>query len=122
VTGAANLIFLGLAMSGLFLWFPREWTIRHLRPIMWFRGGLAPKARDFNWHNVFGFWCALPLAIVILTALPFSYSWANRLVYRLAGSETPVPASRPSRPPDAPAASPAERWAGIDEAWRLPRR
>ena len=29
---------------------------RSVRAVTWFRGGLAGKARDFNWHNVFGFW------------------------------------------------------------------
>jgi uncharacterized iron-regulated membrane protein len=27
-----------------------------MRNVLWFRRGLPGKARDFNWHNVIGFW------------------------------------------------------------------
>ncbi|MEQ9563053.1 MAG: PepSY-associated TM helix domain-containing protein, partial [Woeseiaceae bacterium] len=37
-----------------------------------------------------GIWIAIPLAIVVASALVFSYGWANALVYRLAGEEPPV--------------------------------
>jgi uncharacterized iron-regulated membrane protein len=38
---------------------------------------------------VFGLWSLVPLFFVVLTALPMSYTWANDLLYRLAGSEPP---------------------------------
>ena len=85
ITGAANLGFLFLVVSGLYLWFPRVWTWLQFKNVLWFRRGLAPKARHFNWHNAIGFWSAVPLAIVVAGALPISYPWASNLVYRLAG-------------------------------------
>ena len=42
--------------SGFYLWFPRKWTWQHVRAVMLFSGKLRGKARDFNWHNVIGFW------------------------------------------------------------------
>ena len=48
------------------------------------------KARDFNWHHVFGIWTAVPLAVVVATATVFSYPWANDLVYRSVGEEPPI--------------------------------
>lgn len=87
ITGACNLAFLGMIVSGVFLWLPRKWSRRALAPVVWFRGGTSGKARDFNWHNVFGFWCAVPLLIIVITAAPMSYTWANDLLYRLSGSE-----------------------------------
>ena len=89
VTGACNLAFLFLIVSGFYLWMPKRWTWQHLKPVMVFRGGLAGKARDFNWHNVFGLWCALPLFFVVLGGVVISYPWAGNLAYRLAGSEPP---------------------------------
>src|SRR5688572_6356860 len=56
ITGIANLMFLFLVMSGFYLWFPRNWTRNAFRNVMTFRRGLRAKARDFNWHNVIGFW------------------------------------------------------------------
>ncbi|MFA6961220.1 MAG: PepSY-associated TM helix domain-containing protein [Opitutaceae bacterium] len=87
VTGACNLAFLFLAISGLWLWWPRAWNRRILRPSLLFTGAKG-KARDWNWHNVVGFW-SLPVLIVLTTSgAVISYRWAGNLVYRLAG-ETP---------------------------------
>src|SRR5690606_11993288 len=53
--------------------------------------GKAPsaRARDFNWHHVFGIWSALPLTVVVATASVFYYPWANDLVYKAFGEEPP---------------------------------
>ena len=93
ITGAANLGFLFLVISGLYLWFPRVWNWIQFRNVLWFRGGLSSKARDFNWHNTIGFWSCVPLAIVVAGVVPISYSWGNALVYRLAGETPPPPAA-----------------------------
>ena len=113
ITGAANLGFLFIVVSGLYLWCPRVWTRLQFRNVLWFRGGLAPKARDFNWHNVVGFWSCVPLAIVVAGALPISFPWASNLVYRLAGDAPPPPAA--SRPAEH---QPATYYShGVDASW-----
>jgi uncharacterized iron-regulated membrane protein len=121
VTGAANLVFLFIVLSGIYLWLPKSFGLRHLGPVTVFQKGLAGKARDFNWHNVFGFWSALPLAFVVASGVVMSYPWANDLVYRLAGSEPPRRAPAPSRlsPGDvrADGAKPQISLAGLDGAW-----
>jgi uncharacterized iron-regulated membrane protein len=93
VTGVANLGFLFLVISGLYLWCPRVWTRAQLRSVLWFRAGLSSKARDFNWHNTIGFWSCVPLAIIVAGIVPISFSWGNALVYRLAGETPPAPAA-----------------------------
>jgi uncharacterized iron-regulated membrane protein len=94
VTGWSNAIFLFIVASGFYLWFPRKWTWQHLRTVTLFSGKLRGKARDFNWHNVIGFWSAVPLFIVVLTAMPISFPWANALVYRAVGEEPPQQGGR----------------------------
>ena len=91
ITGAANLAFLFIVLSGMYLWLPRIWSRLQVRNVLWFRRGLQGKARDFNWHNVIGIWSAVPLAIVVAGAVPISYPWASNLVYRLVGEEPPRP-------------------------------
>jgi uncharacterized iron-regulated membrane protein len=103
ITGAANLGFLFLVLSGLYLWFPRNWAPGALRSVTLFRRGLRAKARDFNWHNVIGFWSFVPLAVVVASATVISYPWASNLVYRLAGEEPPAQ-SGPGGPPAGAAA------------------
>jgi uncharacterized iron-regulated membrane protein len=87
VTGASNLAFLGLVMSGIWLWWPRRLTWTAIRNVLWFRGGLGPKARDFNWHNTIGFWTAVPLFFVVASGVFISYRWPGLWLDRLLGSE-----------------------------------
>jgi uncharacterized iron-regulated membrane protein len=101
ITGASNLGFLFLVMSGFYLWWPRSWNLKALRSITWFRRGLPAKARDFNWHNVIGFWSAVPLFIVVLSATVISYTWASNLVYRIVGETPPAPRANPPAPASA---------------------
>jgi len=91
VTGAANLMFLFLVLSGIYLWLPEIYARAALRARVWFNASNSnANARNFNWHHVFGFWAALPLVVIISTATVFNYTWANNLVYQLAGEEPPV--------------------------------
>jgi uncharacterized iron-regulated membrane protein len=144
LTGASNLAFLFIVLSGMYLWLPKIWNWIQFKNVMWFRGGLSPKARDFNWHNVIGIWTAIPLAVVVAGAVPISYPWASNLVYRIVGEEPPAPQRPPAgaaqnrAPGGAPGAAAAagrgsggpdrgeraERaeatftTAGVDAAWR----
>ncbi len=89
ITGACNLIFLFLVISGPYLWWPRTWTWSQFRSVTWFRRRLSGKSRDFNWHNVIGFWSALPLFVVVSSGVVISYPWASNLVYRAVGEQPP---------------------------------
>jgi uncharacterized iron-regulated membrane protein len=90
ITGACNAAFLVLGISGLYLWWPRQWSARHVAAVIMFRGGLSGKARDFNWHNVIGFWCAPVIIVLTTTGMVISYTWASNLVYTLTGSPRPA--------------------------------
>lgn len=115
ITGACNLGFLFLVASGFYLWWPRSWNRKALRSVTWFRRGLPSKARDFNWHNVIGFWSAGPLFIVVLSAVVISYTWAGNLVYRIVGETPPAPrANQPVAPAGANNASPIDN---LNSAW-----
>jgi len=61
LTGACNLAFLILGITGLYIWWPRQFSLQHVKPIVWFRRTSTGRARDFNWHNTIGFWCLIPI-------------------------------------------------------------
>src|SRR6185437_5159486 len=94
VTGACNFGFLFLVITGPILWIPRKWSRQSIKAVAVFRGGLSGRARDFNWHNVIGIWCAAPLLLIVLSGVVMSYPWANNLVYRLTGNEPPARGAR----------------------------
>jgi uncharacterized iron-regulated membrane protein len=123
VTGAANLMFLFIVLSGIYLWLPKIWSRTQLRQILWFRSRLSSKARDFNWHNVIGIWSAVPLAIVVAGAVPISYPWASNLVYQIVGEEPPRPQAGPGGAPNQAGRpdGPAGRPGGVSERGGAPR-
>jgi uncharacterized iron-regulated membrane protein len=94
ITGASNLLFLFIVISGFYLWWPRKWTRKSLRAVTWLKTGQKGRARDFNWHNVFGFWSALPLFIVVLSGVVMSYTWASNMIYKVVGEEPPAQQQR----------------------------
>lgn len=95
---AANLLFLFLAISGFYIWFPRNLSWRSFKAVLWFRRGLKGKARNFNWHNTIGFWTSLVLIVLTITGVIISYQWAGNLVYTLTGNEVPKQQPRPQNP------------------------
>ena len=114
INDAANLLFLFLAISGVYIWFPRRWSWKHFKAAVSFRWKVKGKARDFNWHTVIGFWSSLILIILTATAVVMSYSWANNLVYTITGNEPPP---QQQRPPNDQAEKPFVLSENFDETW-----
>jgi uncharacterized iron-regulated membrane protein len=99
INDICNFAFLLLAISGIYIWFPRRLAWSNFKQVIWFRKGLGGKARDFNWHNVIGFWSSTILIILTLTGVVMSYQWAGNFVYTLTGNEIPKQ-NAPNNPPD----------------------
>ena len=90
VTGAANLVFLFLVVSGIYLWLPKAWKWTFFKLNMLFRKSYpTSKARDFNWHHVLGFWALIPLFFIVISGVMISYPWAANLIYTAWGEEVP---------------------------------
>jgi uncharacterized iron-regulated membrane protein len=119
ITGAANFMFLFLAISGVYIWLPDAWRWPAVKFRMLFARKVAnSKVRDFNWHHVFSFWMVIPLFLIALSGVVISYGWASNLVFAAFGEQAPQRfgpmrepggASRsagPSRAPNAPEGEP----------------
>ncbi len=102
VTGACNLAFCLLTITGLYIWWPRKWTLTAIQAIIVPNLKVNGKSRDFNWHNSFGIWCFPVLFLLSLSGVVISYRWAGDLVYTLTGTEPPVRASQTSSEPEKP--------------------
>jgi len=120
ITGVACLFFLFLVLSGLLLWWPRHWSWISLKRIILFQPRMHGPARDWNWHNVIGFWCCIPLFIITTTGLVIAFPWANDLLYRLSGTEPPPPrAAGGGKGTGGPPS--AVSFTGLDKAWEIAR-
>ncbi len=121
VTGVANAAFLILAITGVYIWWPRQLTWRFLKPVTVFKlKHNTTRARDFNWHNVIGFWSSSILIILTITGLVISYQWANNLLYRVTGNQPPAPQAPPSNPTAGQRGEAGSRNAipeNLDQAW-----
>lgn len=107
VTGAVNVAFLFLLLTGPILWIPRPITKRSLANVLLFRRGARGAWRDLNWHQVVGIWSVLPLAVIAVTGITTSYPAVGDRVYPVVASLVPSGAW--------PARAGVER-AGVEEA------
>lgn len=90
ITGAANLVFVLLAVSGLILWLPpvMRWSLVRMR--LWFRPTPTVQARHWSWHHVFGVWALVPLFLISLSGVVISYDWASQAIYTVTGEVAPT--------------------------------
>ena len=93
ITGASTIALLVLALSGLYLRWPRQ--ARNWRK--WLTLDFARKGRGFLWdlHAVAGTWALVFYLCAALTGLYWSYDWYRGALYALAGVEKPAPRGAP---------------------------
>lgn len=92
VTGAVNLAFLFLLLTGPILWLPRPVTKRSLANVLLFRRGAKGAWRDLNWHQVAGIWSVLPLALIAATGVATSFPAVGERVHPAVAHVVPVAA------------------------------
>lgn len=90
ITAYANLVFLFLLVSGLYLWLPKRFNRKAIKQYLLLPSRyLNTKHRNRQWHLVFGIWCLPILFVVALTATIFHFSWANTALYGFFGESVP---------------------------------
>ena len=90
ITAYANLVFIFLLLSGLYLWLPKSINCNSLKQYFWLPIRYKNSAhRNRQWHLVFGIWCLPPLFVIALTATIFHFSWANEALYGAFGESVP---------------------------------
>jgi sulfite reductase (NADPH) flavoprotein alpha-component len=101
IVGACTMLLLFMALTGLYLRWPRGPAARRWKT--WLLPDFRLHGRAFLWnlHSVLGTW-VLPVYLVIaLTGLQWSYEWYRDGLYSIAGVERPSgpEGSRESRGP-----------------------
>ena len=86
VTGAANVAFLFLLLTGPLLWIPRRITRKALRGNLVLSRRPRGPARWLNRHYVIGIWSVLPLMVISATGVVMSYPAVGDRVYAVVGA------------------------------------
>lgn len=89
VNGIANIIFVVLILSGLYLWLPKRFKSRAFKQRLTLSGNYPNKsARNYQWHNVFGIYMAPILFILVVTAFFFSFKWPGNALKAYVSTES----------------------------------
>ena len=93
VNGIANVIFFLLILSGLYLWLPLKFKSRAFKQkLILTKKHQNTQARDYQWHNTFGFYMTPILIVLVFTAFFFSFKWpADTLKSYVSTQGTPLP-------------------------------
>jgi sulfite reductase (NADPH) flavoprotein alpha-component len=89
IVGASTLLCIFLALSGLYLRWPRRlgnWRV-------WLTFNPAMKGRAFLWHlhAVLGTWVLIGFLLMSATGLYWSYEWYRNGLFAMAGVDPPAP-------------------------------
>ena len=83
VVGWTGVAMLVMSLSGIYLWWPRNVAFR--RGLRFKRG----RAVSFNLHHLFGFWIAIPLALVSATGIYLGFPQQGRELIASIAPMTP---------------------------------
>jgi len=97
VNGIANAIFVILTLTGLYLWLPKRFKSRAFTKQLTLPGNYtSTKARNYQWHNVFGFYLTPVLFVVGATALFFSFDWPGDGLKKVVSTQTIKELAKPT--------------------------
>ncbi|MEM9328045.1 MAG: PepSY-associated TM helix domain-containing protein [Bacteroidota bacterium] len=111
IVGAATLIMIVMAISGLVLWWPKNRKVLSQRlKVRW-----KASFKRVNWdlHSVGGFYTYLLIFFFATTGLVWSYTWWSNGIYQLMGSDP----STVFESPDLPEIASGQHLRGMDIAF-----
>ncbi len=73
VVGVASIIFFIQLISGLILWWPKKWNKTTRTTAFKIKSGTKWRRKNYDFHNVFGFYSLLPAVFITITGLIMAY-------------------------------------------------
>jgi uncharacterized iron-regulated membrane protein len=80
----ATLFFLFLLISGIVLWWPKNKAAAKQRFWLRWKKGLKWKRKNYDLHNVLGFYASWVAVFIALTGLAWGFEWMNKTIYYVA--------------------------------------
>lgn len=91
IVGVSTIIFVFICLSGLILWFPKK--LKKFRNWKVWKQGFTIKTKgswkriNYDFHNTFGFYALLPMLLMGLTGLLWSFTWYYDGLERVLGDK-----------------------------------
>ena len=87
VVATATLIFLILIISGFILWYPKNKNAAKQRFSFKWKKGMKWKRKNYDLHNITGFYVLLIALIFAVTGLVWGFQWFAFSYYKVLGGE-----------------------------------
>lgn len=79
IAASATLVFVAMMITGIILWWPKNKAARKQRfSVKW---NAAWRRRNYDLHNVFGFYMSWIAIFIALTGLVFGFQWVAKSLY-----------------------------------------
>ncbi|QPH39962.1 PepSY-associated TM helix domain-containing protein [Pedobacter endophyticus] len=83
IVGSATLIFVVMLLSGLFLWWPKNRAAAKQRFSLKWKATTRWKRKNYDLHNVLGFYILVFGLFIALTGMVWSFTWWENTVYKM---------------------------------------
>lgn len=87
VVASSTLVFLVMLISGLILWYPRNKNATKQRFQFKWKKGTKWKRKNYDLHNITGFYVFLIALIFAITGLVWGFQWFAHSYYTVLGGE-----------------------------------
>ena len=91
IVGWATFVFALMLLSGIVLWWPRNKPALRQRLSFNWKKGTGFKRKNYDLHNIPGFYILIPAFILTITGMIFAFTWMNDLVYTAAAGTNERP-------------------------------
>jgi uncharacterized iron-regulated membrane protein len=81
----ASIIFFIQLISGLILWWPKKWNKTTRTTAFKIKSGTKWRRKNYDFHNVFGFYSLLPAVFITITGLIMAYKVLTDLTQEAFG-------------------------------------
>lgn len=117
IVSYSTLIFLFILISGLILWWPKNRNAAKKRVRFKWSDRTKWKRKNYDLHNVLGFYASAIAVIVAITGLVYAFTWFGDGLYKLTGGESSPTFTWPQNVSAAGAPSATEEPA-VDVVWK----
>ena len=90
VVGYSVALFVLIMISGLVLWWPTSWKRKKVKSSFRVKWMASPKRLIYDLHNVLGFYMWIPIMIITLTGLVYSFKFVDHSIQLIFNAGSPV--------------------------------